>query len=176
MNNMNKLKFATIAASMFILGLLFSYEKEVQEKCELCLNRETVSMEDPPCLQMYFSIEKFAEQYNIPKRFAYGIAFAETRYEGPFDWDYQHTQTSFAGAIGPMQIMPSTAKMMWPGSSITNKKLMNDIQFNVETSMKLLRRLYDKYGNWKTVFGCYNTGRPCVNGYAERVYAHQPNW
>jgi hypothetical protein len=42
--------------------------------------------------------------------------------------------------------------------------------------MKVLRKLYNKYGDWKTVFGCYNTGRPCVNGYAVRVYNHQINW
>jgi hypothetical protein len=41
--------------------------------------------------------------------------------------------------------------------------------------MKLLRKLYDKYKNWKIVFGCYNTGRPCVNDYAERVYNFKPN-
>ncbi len=173
---MNKLKFATVAVAIFILGLLFPRGREVEEKCDLCINKEKITVNDPACIQMYFSIEKFADKYNIPKRFAYGIAFAETRYAGPFDWDYKHTQESFAGAIGPMQIMPSTARMMWPDSSISNKKLMHDIQFNVETSMKLLRILHNKYGDWKIVFGCYNTGRPCVNGYAEKVYAHIPNW
>jgi soluble lytic murein transglycosylase-like protein len=173
---MNKLKFATVAITLFIAGILFFSEEEIpKSECEICFSNK-VKVTDPPCLQMYFSIEKFAEKYNIPKRFAYGIAFAETRYGGPFDWNYKHTQTSYAGAIGPMQIMPSTADMMWPGKKISNKKLMTDIQFNVETSMKLLRRLYDRYGNWKTVFGAYNTGTPCVNGYAERVYAHKINW
>ena len=151
---MSKLKFATIILSIFVLGLLLPREEEVQEKCERCFNRTEISVDDPPCLQMYFSIEKFAEQYDIPKRFAYGIAFAETRYEGPFDWNYKHTQTSYAGAIGPMQIMPGTARLMWPDSTISNHRLMTDIQFNVETSMKLLRRLHDKYGDWKIVFGC----------------------
>lgn len=173
---MNKLKFATIVLSVFVLGILLPREGEVQDQCDLCLKKDEISVKDPACIQMYFSIEKFAEQYNIPKRFAYGIAFAETRYEGPFDWDYKHTQTSFAGAIGPMQIMPATARLMWPDSTITNRQLMTNIQFNVETSMKLLRKLYDKYGDWKIVFGCYNTGRPLINGYAERVYAHKPNW
>lgn len=173
---MNKLKFATVTISLFVSGILFFNEGEVsRSEYDLCFsNKEKVT--DPPCLQMYFSIEKFAEKYNIPKRFAYGIAFEETRYRGPFDWNYKHTQKSYAGAIGPMQIMPSTANMMWPNKKFSNNELMNDIQFNVETSMKLLRRLYDKYGNWKTVFGAYNTGIPCINNYAESVYTHKINW
>ena len=62
----------------------------------------------------------------------------------------------------------------------SNKKpfiseLISDIDLNVETSMKLLRKLYNRYKNWKIVFGCYNTGRPCVNDYAERVYNFNPN-
>jgi hypothetical protein len=173
---MNKLKFATIVLASFILGLLIPIRQEDHEKCDLCLNREKISINDPSCIRMYFSIEKFAEKYKIPKRFAYGIAFAETRYEGPFDWDYRHIQTSLVGAIGPMQIMPSTAKLVWPNRKITNRQLMTDIQFNVETSMKLLRILYDKYGDWKIVFGCYNTGKPLINGYAEKVYSHKLNW
>jgi len=130
----------------------------------------------PSCLQMYYNIEKFAKAYRIPRRFAYGIAYAETGYEGPHHWGYDHKQTSSAGAIGPMQIMPTTATMMWPEKKISRKQLKSDINLNVETSMKLLRCLHDKYGDWKKVFGCYNTGRPCVNDYAKEVYAYQPKF
>jgi soluble lytic murein transglycosylase-like protein len=73
-----------------------------------------------------------------------------------------------------MQIMPSTANSIWD-KDIPKSILISDIDLNVETSMKLLRKLYDKYKNWKIVFGCYNTGRPCVNDYAERVYNFKPN-
>jgi len=127
-------------------------------------------------LRMYDAIMKYSEMYNIPKRFAFGVAYIETRYEGPFHWAYNHKQTSCVGALGPMQIMPSTGKLMWKGKSFTNEELKNNIEFNVQTSMKLLRNLHDKYGDWKIVFGCYNTGRPMVNDYAIRVYNHQINW
>jgi hypothetical protein len=39
-----------------------------------------------------------------------------------------------------------------------------------------LRRLKNKYGDWKVVFGCYNTGRPIVNDYAHKVYNYDPQW
>jgi len=131
-------------------------------------------MDSPPSIKMFSSIVENAEKYNIPIRYALGIAYVETRYEGPTDWNYNPALTSPAGALGPMQIMPGTAKMMW-GENIHKKKLKEDIDFNVETSMKLLNKLHKKYKDWKIVFGCYNTGKPCVNEYAERVYNFKPN-
>jgi soluble lytic murein transglycosylase-like protein len=74
-----------------------------------------------------------------------------------------------------MQVMVSTARWI-NKDGVSRNKLMNDIEYNVYTSMKLLRILYDKRKNWKLVFGEYNTGRPCVNGYAEKVYLYQLDW
>ena len=136
----------------------------------------SIDENSPPCLQMHYSIEHHAKNYNIPLNYAYGIAYVETSYDGPFDWDYNPAQTSYAGAIGPMQIMPSTANLMWPKEKIGKRQLMHDIDFNVETSMKLLHRLYEKYGDWKIVFGCYNTGRPCINEYANKVFNFKPKF
>lgn len=129
-----------------------------------------VPMNLPPCIEMYNCIEKYSGKYDIPKKYAYGVAFKETRYEGAFHWRYNHKQTSCAGAVGPMQIMYTTARMMWKDREFTKSDLKNNIDFNVETSMKLLRHLHDKYKDWKIVFGCYNTGRPVVNQYAIDVY------
>jgi soluble lytic murein transglycosylase-like protein len=129
-----------------------------------------IDQTSPPCLQMYYLIDKYAEQYDIPRKYAYGIAYCETRYTNPFQWNYNHKQTSYAGAVGPMQVMMPTARMMWPKRKFTKADLKDNIQFNVETSMKLLRYLHNRYGNWKLVFGAYNTGRPMVNQYALNVY------
>lgn len=135
-----------------------------------------ITEDSPPCLQMYYLIEKYAEKYRIPRNYAYGIAFCETRYREPFQWSYNHKQTSFAGAVGPMQIMYTTAQMMWPRKKFTKEYLKNNIEFNVETSMKLLRHLHNRYGDWQTVFGCYNTGRPMINQYALNVYSYKPKF
>jgi soluble lytic murein transglycosylase-like protein len=134
-----------------------------------------VNQKDPPCVQMYTYIEMYADTFDIPKRFAYGVANVETGYRGPFHWNYNPSQGSSAGALGPMQIMLETARRN-NHDNVSKHKLRNDIQYNVRTSMLVLRKLYNKYGDWKTVFGCYNTGRPCVNGYAHRVYNHKLTW
>jgi hypothetical protein len=132
-----------------------------------------ITTQSPPCVQVFYAIEKYAEEYHIPKNFAYGIAYEETRYRGPFDWKYDHAQTSYAGAVGPMQIMYPTAQFLFPRKKFSKERLRTDIDFNVQCSMKLLRYLHDKYGDWKTVFGAYNTGRPLINGYAQNVFSHK---
>lgn len=126
---------------------------------------------DPPCLRMYHFIELYADSFQIPRHYAYGIAYAETGYKGPLHWKYNHQQTSSAGAVGPMQIMPSTAKWI-NKEKVSVNRLRTDIEYNVMTSMKLLRYLYDKNQDWQLAFGEYNTGRPCVNKYAKKVYSY----
>jgi soluble lytic murein transglycosylase-like protein len=131
---------------------------------------------DPSCLQMYYYIEQYADSFEIPKNYAYGVAYAETRYKGPFHWTYDHKKTSTVGAVGPMQIMPTTAAWVEKVEKISVKKLKNDVEFNVMISMKYLRYLYDRYGDWQLVFGAYNTGRPMINKYAKMVYEYEPTW
>lgn len=132
-----------------------------------------ITVNSPPCIQMFNAIEKYMKMYDIPRDYAYGIAYAETHYQGPFHWKYNHAQTSTAGALGPMQVMYATAKGLFKDKEFTREYLMTNIDFNVHCSMKLLRKLYDKHGDWKLVFGAYNTGKPMVNGYALNVYNYK---
>lgn len=173
--SIKNLSYTTV---IFVLILFFISNKKngVLSNPMVAENSPIKNHSQAVSLQMYDAIIKYSEMYNIPKRYAFGIAYAETRYEGPFHWKYNPKQTSCVGALGPMQIMPSTGRSMWKDRNVTNEELMNDIDFNVHTSMKLLRKLHDRYGNWKLVFGCYNTGRPMINGYAEKVYNHKINW
>jgi soluble lytic murein transglycosylase-like protein len=132
----------------------------------------------PTSLKMYELLEKYSEEYEIPKHIAYNVAFLETRYQGPFHWNYRPSQTSPVGAVGPMQIMPATARFI-NKTPIQSNVLRTDIDLNIRTSMKLLRHLYDRYGDWGVVCGCYNTGRPIINGYARFCKSninYQKNW
>lgn len=162
-----------IAVSNFFI---FSIEDPKVETTEISLNKITINDNSPISLKMYDAIIKYADMYNIPRRFAFGIAYQETRYGGPFHWKYNHKQKSHVGAIGPMQIMPATAKLIWKERKFTNDELMSDINFNVESSMKLMRILHNKHKDWKIVFGCYNTGKVLVNQYAINVFNHKINW
>jgi soluble lytic murein transglycosylase-like protein len=70
---------------------------------------------------MYESIEKYSEIYDVPKYIAYNVAYMETKYRGPFHFNYNPEQVSSAGALGPMQIMPGTANSkVFTDTTITN--------------------------------------------------------
>lgn len=114
---------------------------------------------------IYETIEKYSDIYNIPKHIAYNIAYRETTYKGPFHWNYNPYRTSVSGAEGPMQVMPSTARIV-NNRKIKPVDLRTDIELNISTSMKLLSQLYKRYGDWELVCGAYNTGRPIINEYA----------
>lgn len=170
-------KFRHFFYTTFFVGVLlmalYGFKEENNTRTSLDDTEYHMSVQYPPCLQMYYNIEKYSEKYNIPKQYAYGIAYRETKYRSPFQWGYNHRQLSGAGALGPMQVMLSTARWVWHDNSITKQRVLTDIEFNVETSMKYLNILHRQYKDWKVVFGCYNTGRPIINNYAMNVYQHK---
>jgi soluble lytic murein transglycosylase-like protein len=173
------MKTYILIAKIGLVGVLtvpfrLYFEPKQEKKADINVNHGSVDLNAPTAVKMFNSIEKYSKEYNIPIKYALGVAYAETRYQGPFHWNYHPDQKSIAGALGPMQIMPSTANSVWD-MNISKSELNSNIDLNVETSMKVLRRLYDKYKDWKLVFGCYNTGRPCVNEYANRVYNFNPS-
>lgn len=147
-----------IFASMSLIGV--NTEEETYDIGEL-----GGMPNSPYCLQMYTSIEKYSEQYNIPKYIAYNVAYLETGYRGPFDWNYDHRQISSAGAKGPMQIIPKYAHAFVNGK-ITEKELLRNIDLNVMVSMKMLRAWYKIHRDWTLACGAYNSGRPIQNEYA----------
>ena len=172
LNNLKLGVVAVISAATTVTTVVQVTEPEVKQEIRI---PKIIQHDLPSCTQMYNYIKLYADTFDIPLRFAFGIASAETGYRGPFHWNYNHAQGSSAGALGPMQIMLSTARSN-NHDNVSRERLRNDIEYNVRTSMKVLRKLYNKYGDWKIVFGCYNTGRPCVNGYAHKVYNHKINW
>jgi soluble lytic murein transglycosylase-like protein len=119
-------------------------------------------------LQMYESLERWSDSFGIPKHIAYNVAYLETRYQGPFDFDYEHRKISSAGAQGPMQIITRWAQP-YVRKRVTAKELRNNIDLNVMISMKMLRKWYSIHHDWTLACGAYNSGQPIRNAYA--VYA-----
>ena len=119
-------------------------------------------------IQMHDALEKYSDSFNVPKHVAYNVAYLETRYQGPFDFDYEHRKTSSAGAVGPMQIITRWAQP-YAKKRVTTKELRNNIDLNVMISMKMLRKWYSIHHDWTLACGAYNSGQPIRNAYA--VYA-----
>jgi soluble lytic murein transglycosylase-like protein len=121
---------------------------------------------------MYFYLDKYSIEFGVPMEIAMGVAYQESRYRGPFHWNYNHAQSSGAGAEGPMQVLLSTAHYI-NKDNVSREYLRTNIEYNVKTSMKLLRKLYNRYHDWKICFGYYNTGYPRVNDYAIKVFNYK---
>ena len=156
------------------LGAAGTYFTVSTKKHDLVIHKN-IDKDLPPSLRVYYYINYYSDSLSIPINFMYGIANVESNWNGPFDFRYKANLRSHAGALGPMQVMPSTAKLII-GKTVAKKTLQNDIQFNIRVSSILVKKLYDKYGDWKKVFGAYNTGSPIVNKYAHKVYNYEPNW
>ena len=169
----NSIKIGLVVGAIAVTT--FTVTEPEKETLQTVRIPDSINQGSPPALQMYRYIKAYADTFDIPVRFAFGIAHTETGYRGPFHWKYNPAQISCAGAVGPMQVMVATAR--WTNKDhVSKERLRTDIGYNIRTSMKYLRKLYNKYGDWKIAFGCYNTGRPCVNGYAHKVYNHKLNW
>jgi len=128
----------------------------------LDLARGTIS------LQMYESIEHWSDSFNVPKYIAYNVAYLETGYRGPFDFNYNPYQISHMGAQGPMQIITRWA-YPYVGHHLTDKELRTNIDLNVKISMQMLSVWYKIHKDWTLACGAYNSGQPIRNDYA--VYA-----
>jgi soluble lytic murein transglycosylase-like protein len=170
---MDKIKFILLISAFFACFILYN-NCENTSKYDLIIHKK-IAKTDPPCLQMYFYIQKYANEYKIPLDYAFGLAYKETGYRGIFHWNYNHRKTSCVNAEGPMQIMLPTATWI-AGEQISRSDLRNNIELNVRLSMKFLRYLHDKYNNWKLVFGAYNTGKPCINEYAKDIFNKNYIW
>lgn len=100
-------------------------------------------------------------EYNIPE----AIIYAVIKIESNFD----ENAVSSAGAIGLMQIMPSTFE--WLTKDVLKENLptssLNDPNINIKYGVILLSRLYKYYGNWKTALAAYNAGMGNVNKWLE---------
>lgn len=160
-----KIKYTLITSLLLIIAtvLLSGFIIETSDvKIDLLgtTNKNTVLL--PTSIQMYDLIESKSVEYNIPKYILYNIAWMETRYKGPFDWNYNPFLTSAAGATGPMQVIPQHFSRQY----VSDHNLKTDLESNIDVSCKMLRQLYYTYGNWDIVLGCYNTGSPQINDYA----------
>ncbi len=148
-----KLLYTWLTVISLSLGWLF-YKLE---KIETNLQRMEFlsSNQDLPSVQTFMSIEKYSEQYNIPKHILHNIAFRETTYQGPFDWEYKFNRESSYGAVGPMQVTLIAAKDVY-GHSVNKTKLRNNIEFNIKTSAAYLNKLHRRFGDWEKVVSYYS--------------------
>ncbi|HLX93066.1 MAG TPA: lytic transglycosylase domain-containing protein [Puia sp.] len=97
----------------------------------------------------YFSmIDVILTKYGLP---------CELKYLAVIESELKPTATSWAGAVGPWQLMPGTARLL--GLTVTRRY---DERKNYDKSTvaaaKYLRSLYSEFGDWLLVIAAYNGG------------------
>jgi cell wall-associated NlpC family hydrolase len=89
------------------------------------------------------------QRYGLPQGILSAVARAES--------NYRPDAVSSAGAIGLMQLMPSTAKAL--GVDATNPAQA------IDGAARLLKGQLDKYGSVQLALAAYNAGGPAVDRY-----------
>ena len=102
--------------------------------------------------EYYELVVKYSEENSVPA----ALTFAVIKVESNFD---KYAESS-VGAMGLMQIMPSTYK--WLAQSkfdeIPITALLHTPETNIRYGTYYLRYLYDKFGTWEKALIAYNWG------------------
>lgn len=102
----------------------------------------------------YFDmIDGILTQHNLPRELKY-LAVIESK--------LQSNARSWAGAVGPWQFMPTTARTM--GLTVNRKRDdRRDLSKSTHAASKYLSTLYTLYEDWLLVIAAYNGGPGAVN-------------
>lgn len=106
-------------------------------------------------------VEHYAKAYDLPPHLVYAVIHTES--------DFDSNAQSAAGAIGLMQLMPSTFR--WITDDVLRERLDDGMIYDPETNIRYgcfyLRRLYDRYGEWSAALAAYNAGPGRVDAWLD---------
>lgn len=106
----------------------------------------------------FLSIEKILNRYHLPPSLKY-LAVIES--------DLKTTALSSAGAVGPWQLMPGTAKDL----GLTVSKTVDertDLTKSTHAAARFLSMLYEQLGDWLLVVAAYNGGSARLDNIIKR--------
>ncbi|MBC7553149.1 MAG: lytic transglycosylase domain-containing protein [Taibaiella sp.] len=125
-------------------------------------NNRTLSSVQNNSATPFSVIDNILEQKNMPK---------ELKYLAVIESALNHNAVSRAGAVGPWQMMETTAKMM--GLSVSRKKdERTDLAKSTTAATKYLNLLYGQLNDWLLVIAAYNSGPRPVQKAIEKTGSH----
>ena len=103
-------------------------------------------------------VTKYSAEYGVPEYIIYAVIKTES--------DFDISAKSSDGAIGLMQIMPSTFEWL---SGLLDESYEPGMLYDPETNIRYgtyyLSYLYSIYVRWGTVYAAYNAGPAAVDGW-----------
>jgi len=119
---------------------------------------ESTAGATPDRAELEAMVDRIATRHGVERALARAIVVAESA--------YNPQAVSRAGAIGLMQVMPATAA----DYGVADRQALFDPETNLETGMRHLSRLLDKYDNdYGRVIMAYNAGEGVVDRTDSRV-------
>lgn len=101
-------------------------------------------------------VEKYSSEFSVPEPLVYAVIRCES--------DFNPNVKSNAGAVGLMQLMPSTLEWL---SKLLNEDAptgeITDPETNIKYGTFYLAYLYNKFGSWETAIAAYNAGHGRVD-------------
>jgi membrane-bound lytic murein transglycosylase D len=123
------------------------------------INSRTLSVVKSNSEKPFSVIDNVLEKKNLPK---------ELKYLAVIESALNNKAVSHAGAVGPWQLMSTTAKMM--GLSVTRKNDdRTDIYKSTAAATKYLELLYSQLNDWLLVIAAYNSGPTPVQRAIDRT-------
>ena len=125
-------------------------------------NSRTLSCVQNKSATPFSVMDNVLEKKNLPK---------ELKYLAVIESALNYKAVSHAGAVGPWQLMETTAKMM--GLSVTRRNDdRTDIYKSTAAATKYLELLYSQLNDWLLVIAAYNSGPTPVQRAIERTGSH----
>ncbi len=111
----------------------------------------------------YFNlIDKILVKYGLPR---------ELKYLAVIESQLKPNSVSWAGAVGPWQLMPATARLL--GLKVSRKyDERTNYYKSTQAAAKYLRDLYNELGDWLLVIAAYNGGTGHVYNAMRRSGSH----
>ena len=125
------------------------------------LGIEQVVQEKMHPLEYSEYVEKYSQQYSVPKEIVYAVIKTES--------SFKSDAVSKKGAIGLMQITPDTYAWLCTKDSFSSDSadMLYNPEINIKAGTLFLSLLYSEYGIWENVYAAYNAGRAKVNEWLE---------
>jgi len=153
-----KYKPVPLAGEKSYFGDMNDYMNDFVRKY-LQLHNSTLNVVQDKSATPFSLIDNVLEKNNIPKQLKY-LAVIESA--------LNHNAVSHAGAIGPWQLMESTARMM--GLSVSrHRDDRTDWYKSTNAAAKYLTMLYGQFNDWLLVVAAYNSGPVPVQRAIERT-------
>lgn len=108
----------------------------------------------------YDTVVKYSEKYGVPAELILSVIKVESNFDS--------SAKSSAGAIGLMQIMPSTYEWLAEGlGDPTFSSMLYSPDTNIKYGTYYLKYLYSKFGSWERAIIAYNWGEGNFSDFLE---------